>query len=335
MQFHGHEIDAVISWVDGDDPRHAAKRETYIGQNVHASARAATRFADRGEIGYCVVSVLRFCPFVRRVFIVTDAQYPAALKPILAARPDWRGRVDIVDHLAIYGEHADLLPVFSSRSIETMIHRVPGLAEHFIYLNDDVFIGRQLAPDHFFRAGKPVLRGRMKRFPNSLVERARSALLPGVRRAGFSLAQQKAARLTGCRRSYLLASHRPHPMRRSTVAGFFADRPALLRAQAGHRFRSPDQFSPVGLANHLELALGAPVEAADVIGLLKPPRRGGGRAAIETTLSALNRGALDSLCVQSLDEMSEADQLRVMTELDRRYSRNAAAPGAQPHPGIT
>lgn len=315
-------IDAVITWVDGEDPQHAAKRARYLQDGrtdgVHQDALAATRFADRGEIGFAVRSILRFCPFVRRLHIVTDGQYPACLERILSEHPEWRGRVRIVDHRAIYGEHADLLPVFSSRSVETMIHRIPGLAEHFVYLNDDMVVGRPLDREYFFRAGAPVLRGTMRRFPNAMI-RWLKPLRPGPRRAGFNEAQRAAARLVGRRRDCLLVGHHPHAMRRSTLADFFATRPELLREQAGHRFRSSEQVSPIGLANHLELARGAPVEPAGDVGYVKPPRTNRNRAAIRATLAALEQGALASLCIQSLDAMVEDDRRMVLASLARTY----------------
>lgn len=312
-------IDAVITWVDGEDSRHAAKRARYSSDGLHPGSWAATRFACRGEIGYSVRSIIRFCPFVRRIFIVTDAQYPSHLESIFTERPDCRSRIEIVDHQAIYGDHSDLLPVFSSRSIETMIHRIPGLAEHFIYLNDDMFIGRQLRPEFFFRNGLPVLRGNKRAFPLGAVQRLKSMLRRGPSRAGFKEAQQAAARLVGRTRDYLLAEHHPHAMRRSTLAAFFDDRPSLLRRQAAFRFRSPEQFSPIGLANHLELDHGAIVEPLDEIGYIKAPKKQRDRMEIDHTLSALQRGALSVLCVQSLDAMTDSVQAKVLAGLERSY----------------
>jgi hypothetical protein len=42
------------------------------------------------------------------------------------------------------------LPTFNSTSIESHLHRIPGLAEHFIYANDDMFLGAPVAPEDFF-----------------------------------------------------------------------------------------------------------------------------------------------------------------------------------------
>lgn len=319
-------IDAVITWVDGKDPRHAATRARYLPDGLHPDASAATRFSCRGEIGYSVRSIIRFCPFVRRIFIVTDAQYPSHLKSVFSERPDWHSRIEIVDHQTIYGDHSDLLPVFSSRSIETMIHRIPELAEHFIYLNDDMFIGRELHPEYFFRSGLPLLRGKMRAFPSSAVLRLKSMLRRGQRRAGFKEAQQAAARLVGRRDDYLLAEHHPHAMRRSTIAAFFDDRPSLLRENAGFRFRSPKQVSPIGLANHLELAHGALVEPLAEVGYIKPPKTARDRREIDRTLMALQRGALSALCVQSLDTMTESVQAMVLGGLERAYRFQAGHP---------
>ena len=36
----------------------------------------------------------------------------------------------------------EYLPTFSSHTIEMNIHRIPGLAEHFVYFNDDMFMLR-------------------------------------------------------------------------------------------------------------------------------------------------------------------------------------------------
>lgn len=308
-------IDAVITWVDGDDPAHAARRQRHAGPAVHAGSQAATRFASRGEIGYAVASILSFCPFVDRVLIVTDAQRPGPVQALFDRRPDWRDRVRIVDHHEMFGVDADLLPVFSSRSIETMLFRIPGLSERFLYFNDDIFVGRPLTEDLFFRDGLPVLRGDWQRFPHPALTRLKTWLRPAAgQRASFRRAQQQAARMVGFSRRYFLAGHRPHPMRRSTLARFFESRPDLLRQQAGHRFRSAGQFSPIGLAYHLEIGQGADTRPPGSSGYLKPSTR---RDRREAMLAALARHELDTFCVQSLDAMPPADQSAVLAALDR------------------
>uniref|UniRef100_UPI0015CEABF5 stealth conserved region 3 domain-containing protein n=2 Tax=Enterobacterales TaxID=91347 RepID=UPI0015CEABF5 len=67
--------------------------------------------------------------------------------------PKWltpSDRVRIVDHSDII--ESQYLPTFNSHVIEAHLHKIPGLAEHFIYFNDDVFVARPLPAGHFFRS---------------------------------------------------------------------------------------------------------------------------------------------------------------------------------------
>ncbi|WP_299817663.1 Stealth CR1 domain-containing protein [uncultured Jannaschia sp.] len=307
-------IDAVITWVDGDDPAHRARRARYEARGAHPEATATTRFASSGELRFAVLSLLRFCPFVRRIHVVTDAQHPACLDTLRSVPAD-AARIRVVDHRAAFGVHADLLPVFSSRSIETMIHRIPDLAERFLYLNDDIFVGRPMRERDYFDGDRPILQGHWRRFPNPAVawlkRRVRSE------RPGFGAAQRQAARLAGARGRYFLLEHQPQPMRRSTLAGFYAGDPAVLRQQAGHRFRSPEQVSPLGLAAHLEIAAGARTMAPRDIGYVRPGRPGG--AALAQVMARLGADAYASFCVQSLDRFPEADRATVLSGLAARY----------------
>lgn len=51
----------------------------------------------------------------------------------------------------------NLLPTFNSTTIEMFLHKIPGLAEHFIYSNDDMIaINNSNAVDFFTEDGKPI-----------------------------------------------------------------------------------------------------------------------------------------------------------------------------------
>ena len=41
----------------------------------------------------------------------------------------------------------------ASYAIETALHRIDGLSEHFLYLNDDVFLGRPVPPEYTLPSG--------------------------------------------------------------------------------------------------------------------------------------------------------------------------------------
>src|SRR5690625_7827185 len=48
------------------------------------------------------------------------------------------------------------LPTFSARPIELNIHRIPDLAERFVYFNDDMFIINKIRPEYFFQHDLPT-----------------------------------------------------------------------------------------------------------------------------------------------------------------------------------
>lgn len=139
-------IDAVYTWVDGDDPDWiASKRQLeaqIAGVEYHPEANHIARFRSRDELRYSLRSLEMFAPWVRNVYLVTNGQIPEWLD---TSNP----RLKVVAHHEIYPSQ-EALPTFNSNSIISRLHHIPGLSEHYIYINDDVFLGRPVTPAHFF-----------------------------------------------------------------------------------------------------------------------------------------------------------------------------------------
>ena len=318
------DIDAVITWVDGDDPAHRHKREAFLGTGSRPERGAAdpTRFGNCGEIEYCIASLLRFAPWLRRIHIVSDAQTPALIEKLRGSA--FESRVQVVDHRTIFAGFEQFLPTFSSLSIETMLWRTPGLAEHFIYLNDDFQLLRELVPGDFFRDGKVVLRGKWRGGRlRSIGRRLRSMLvLPGKpAMVSNHTAQQLTAAMVGFHSCYFQVPHCPHPMRKSLLAAHFAQHPELLPANLAPRFRSAEQFLLVGLADHLELRAGSAIIDNQLGTLrLKPSSQ-----RLSTLRAQLNQADADPRlvfgCVQSLDVAGDPARRLLLDWLDRRIGR--------------
>ena len=145
------QIDLVYTWVDGNDPEWQKRHNAAVGATQSASAtNCAGRYADNDELRYSLRSVERYAPWIRRIFIVTDRQTPPWLD---TSNP----KIRIVDHSEILPPEA--LPTFNSVVIEHALHRIPGLAEHFLYANDDMFFNREVSPSDFFTPeGLPIIR---------------------------------------------------------------------------------------------------------------------------------------------------------------------------------
>jgi hypothetical protein len=136
-------IDAVYTWVDGSDPEHIARRADWLAREkaLHQNALELARYRDNEELRYSLRALERFAPWTRRVLLVTDRQRPAWL------RRD-HPKIRFVDHRDVIPHK--FLPTFNSHVIEAYLHVIPDLAEHYIYLNDDVFLARPCRKTDFF-----------------------------------------------------------------------------------------------------------------------------------------------------------------------------------------
>lgn len=143
------DVDLVYLWVNGNDPKWIAKRNACIGVPTNQQENCAARYADSGELKYSLRSVELYAPWIRKIFIVTDDQVPEWLD---TNNP----KIQIVDHTEIMP--AESLPCFNSTVIEHYLHKIPGLSEHFVYSNDDMFINKPVTPADFFAEdGLPLI----------------------------------------------------------------------------------------------------------------------------------------------------------------------------------
>ncbi|MBU2862992.1 Stealth CR1 domain-containing protein [Reinekea forsetii] len=254
-------IDAVITWVNGEDPVHANKMKAYLAEQGIERPKSAhpTRYNDCGELGYCVASILKFAPWVRHIYIVTDAQQPPIFHWI--KNTPFADKIKLIDHQQVFQGHENHLPTFNTRSISAALWRIPGLAEQFIYLNDDFFIVKSVQPTDFFIENKTVLRGKwhkqgiiskLRKGYKAKKIKANNGSLPP--RPGFLDAQNLSAKKAGFKNKCFRLEHNPHPMRKSTLEAFANSDLAEFDQQISHRFRSPNQTIVESLAAHLELA---------------------------------------------------------------------------------
>ncbi|MBF4619392.1 stealth family protein [Clavibacter sp. VKM Ac-2873] len=139
------DIDMVFSWVDGNDPEFQKRRaermkDVVVGEGDDSEAR----FRQIDELKYALRSVYLFAPWVRRIFIVTDSPKPSWL----ADHPG----VTFVRSEEFFTDPA-ALPTHNSQAVESQLQHIPGLSEHFLYSNDDMFFGRPVQPGMFFSPG--------------------------------------------------------------------------------------------------------------------------------------------------------------------------------------
>lgn len=241
-----HPIDAVILWVDGEDEKHKQKIRPYIENTDRINSKKfRTRFDQVNEIKFTIDSILKFASFIRHIYIITDEQTPNFLNK--KDSNNTYSKVSIIDHKVIFKGYEEFLPTFNCRPIETCLYKIPNLSEHFIYLNDDFFLINETTPDDFFKDGRPVLRGKWLKFDEDIYYKKFKKA-----RKGHKSIQQNAAKLAGFN-SYYNFKHTPHPLRKSTFKNYFEANPDVFIENVKHKFRNENQFTPQGLANHIEI----------------------------------------------------------------------------------
>lgn len=138
-----YPVDLVFLWVDSNDEVWAAKKRFWQEQygSLPENAIDTSRFRQFDELKYALRSVEKNLPWIRNIFIVTDNQTPAWLN---TNNP----KIKIINHTQIFPKEA--LPVFNSNAIEARLPYIPGLAEHFLYANDDCYVRVPLEKSFFF-----------------------------------------------------------------------------------------------------------------------------------------------------------------------------------------
>lgn len=231
-------IDIVYTWVNDKDQEWQKLREFYsseksgIDGNTTTRSNLDERFQNRDELKYSLRSVEAYADFVRKIFIVTNGQVP-----------DWldttNKKIQIVTHNELYPD-SSVLPTFNSSSIETVLHRIKGLSEHFIYFNDDFLLGSRVTRHDFFdKAGHPKCfpAGQLA-FIEDIDEHSEEYIIAD--KNAMHLMEKSTGKYSGN-----IMQHVPYPCRVSILKQFEKEYSKQIDASRNQRFRSKDDLRPI------------------------------------------------------------------------------------------
>lgn len=303
-------IDLVYTWVDGNDPAWIERKNAVLRSldlDAHnPTAADLARFASREELRFSLRSVAAFAPWVRSIVIVTDDQTPEWLD---VEHPQIR----LVSHKEIFADYGRL-PTFNSHAIESQLHHIEGLSEHYIYMNDDFFFGRIVDPEKFFHA-------------NGLSKFFLSSALMGLGPASKDTEPvDAAARNTRA----LLAEHfgrmvsrkfkhAPYPQRRSVLFEMEEQFAEAFEQTARNQIRSPDDTPVASSFYHYYAYLtdrAVPAQLSNKYVDL-------GEHGFDRVLTDLERARnFDTLCINDTDTTDEREldaQQRVLSSFFESY----------------
>jgi hypothetical protein len=300
-----HEpVDIVYTWVDGSDPewrrRMSATRDGLDLTTTEPSSVSDSRFTSRDELKYSLRSLEYYASWARRVFIVTDGQVPSWLN---TDNP----KITVIDHHEIFSDPS-VLPVFNSHAIESQLHHIPGLSDHYLYLNDDCFFLRPTDPELFFTAN-----GLTKHFP-SIVPidiggwTPRDLPIISAAKQGRDHVLDKYGNTITHR-----FKHTPHPQLRPVLEAMESEEPELFAKVAASPFRSPEDVSIPSSLHHLDaFARGQSIEGQigyQFVDLSKPDLE-------LRLLRVARRPDLDVFCLNetTLPENSDETVSRLVSE---------------------
>ena len=125
------EVDLVYTWVDGNDPDYLRTYNQYatIPKDINPERTRDTY----NMLKYSLRSVEQYLTWIRNIYIVTARPQ----------KPEWLN----IDHPQINVIHHDeiidpqYLPTFNYNTIESYMHKIPGLSEYYLYSCDDFLFG--------------------------------------------------------------------------------------------------------------------------------------------------------------------------------------------------
>ena len=121
------------------------------------------RLGYNHELQYSLRSVHLFAPWVNKIYILMNK----------SKQPSWikkNSKIIIVDHSETFPSDK-YLPNTNSNAIETTIANIKGLSNHYIYFNDDIFLGRKVKYTDFFTNDGKALIDDYTRYTRNIVKK--------------------------------------------------------------------------------------------------------------------------------------------------------------------
>lgn len=136
-------MDAVILYVNQEDPIWLESYKKHVGGRP-----LVNRYRDWGTLPHLFRGIEKYLPYVEKVHLVVSSESQV---------PSWvnREEVHVVLHKDIIPEK--YLPAWNSCTIELFIPFIEGLAEEFLYFNDDFFVVNPCPKELFFKDGRPQM----------------------------------------------------------------------------------------------------------------------------------------------------------------------------------
>eukprot|EP00744_Colponema_vietnamica_P001443 GILI01002390.1.p1 GENE.GILI01002390.1~~GILI01002390.1.p1 ORF type:complete len:473 (+),score=167.25 GILI01002390.1:140-1558(+) len=217
-------IDIVYTWVNGSDDKWLKLHNAYLTKVKDDIDEGTRLFSDNGELRYSLRSIAHYANALnfRHIFVVTEQQVPTWLN---ISNP----RIKVVTHADMMDPED--VPSFSTFAIEANLDRIPGLSEHFLYFNDDFFVGQPINKDTLFDKD-----GKQKVFMSRKWVHTRPCSHTHPWRCALRYTSSLFDKKYGFRKRFI-AAHAPLLMSRTVMRRMRRDFKVEFKKTSSHRFR--------------------------------------------------------------------------------------------------
>jgi len=106
-----------------------------------------------GELRYSILFLEAHAPWFNKVYILVDTP---------TERPTWlteasKDKIVMIDRCSLFNRSQDC-PTQNDAACRAVMHKIPGLSEHFVALDDDMLVNNPASPSDFFASqGTPLI----------------------------------------------------------------------------------------------------------------------------------------------------------------------------------
>lgn len=222
------EIDLVVPMVFPSDPVwvDSLKRTREEMHRFDSEDEKSKRFRSWGLEKLMIQAAMKSMSWIRKVHILLSGE---------TQKQPWMTGEKIAVHYHADFMPQDVLPTFSPMAIELYLHRIPDLADRFIYANDDMFaVGDLKLTDFFTEDGKAVW------MPD--IELNNRNAFHRMCNKGLQLAAQDAGKEPFSDKYVWLTGHGFSPLLKATIADVWSRHEKEL-TEASLRFRDSESLN--------------------------------------------------------------------------------------------
>lgn len=142
------DIDVVFTWISLEDELldKYIQQEGYDPTKSEKENEGRVRYDSTSTIKLSLLSIQKYFAQVRNIFIVThDQSFDTSF-----LSDAFRKKVNFINQNDLFPDYLKEKEVFHSNLVETFLHNIPNLAEHFLYLCDDMVIGNYIKTGDLF-----------------------------------------------------------------------------------------------------------------------------------------------------------------------------------------